>query len=124
PFHGPFPVATRRRPFGSTTAPERAQIAESLDRHELGLISRWRSLQSEFQTWTIAPVVARNVTTWPWYGGASPMYPPVVAITSPRDTVSAGAIFSRRGRSVIAVDHCSRPSATASLRMRPSGPAT
>src|SRR5712691_4661523 len=48
PFHGPLPVATSRRPVdGSTTAPARAQIAESLALHVLGSISACRLLQRE-----------------------------------------------------------------------------
>ena len=40
PFHGALPVATTRVPFeGSTAAPFRDQIAESLDAHVLGVIS-------------------------------------------------------------------------------------
>src|SRR5207249_1680368 len=51
PSKRPLPVATRRLPEpGTTTAPERAQTAESLCGHEDGAISLWRSLQSEFQT--------------------------------------------------------------------------
>ena len=60
-----LPVATSRLPEpGTTTAPERAQIAESLCGHEDGAISVWRSLQSEFQTCTIRPR-REIVTTWP-----------------------------------------------------------
>jgi hypothetical protein len=58
---------------GTTTAPERAQIAESLDPHVDGWMIRWRSAQREFQTWTMRPFAGLSVTTWPWYGGASPM---------------------------------------------------
>ncbi len=53
--------------------------------------------------------------TWPWYGGASPMYPPVVAMTWPRAKFSADAIFSREGRRVIVTLHAAWPFATASL---------
>src|SRR5262249_55734241 len=54
PSHGPLPVATSRLPVsGSTTAPDRAQIAESLALHVLGTINVRRSLQSELKTETI-----------------------------------------------------------------------
>ncbi len=74
PFQGPFPVATTIVPFaGSTAAPFRDQMAESLDEHELGRISVCRFAQSEFHTCAIRPVRSDIVTTWPWYGGASPI---------------------------------------------------
>ena len=51
PFHGPFPVATSSWPFaGSTIAPARPQIAESLPPHERGSSSPRRFEQSEFHT--------------------------------------------------------------------------
>src|SRR4029079_10103583 len=47
PFHGPLPVATTRVTFdGSTAAPFRDQIAESLDEHVRGTIIVWRFEQS------------------------------------------------------------------------------
>jgi hypothetical protein len=74
PSHAPSPVATRRFPVaGSTTAPERAQIAAPLSGHVLGSIRPARSLQRAFQTLTIRPVRLSIAATWPWYGGASPM---------------------------------------------------
>src|SRR5262249_8701198 len=74
PSNGALPVATSRSPVdGSTTAPERAQIAESLDPHDDGWITACRSEQSEFHTATMRPFARFSVTTWPWYGGASPM---------------------------------------------------
>jgi hypothetical protein len=51
---------------GWTIAPDRAQIAESLEAHEDGAINTWRLLQSEFQTWTIRPFAAEIAATWPW----------------------------------------------------------
>ena len=67
PSYGAFPVATTRLPLsGSTAAPFRDQIAESLLLHEVGRMIEWRSLQSEFQTWSIRPVRSDMVTTWPW----------------------------------------------------------
>ena len=54
PLKGPLPVATSRLPLpGRTTAPERAQIAESLDAQVDGWMIACRSEQSEFQTWTM-----------------------------------------------------------------------
>ena len=51
PLNGALPVATRIRPVpGSTTAPARPQIAESLAGHVRGTISVWRSEHSEFHT--------------------------------------------------------------------------
>src|ERR1700692_3780496 len=84
PSHGAFPVAISSLPLpGSTTAPARPQIAESLVGHEDGgAIRKGRSEHSEFQTWLRRPVWRLISTTCPWYGGASPMYPPVVTITS------------------------------------------
>ena len=73
PFHGALPVATRRSPLpGTTTAPARPQIAESLDGHDDGTISPCRSEQSEFQTCSSRPLAGARITTCPWYGGASP----------------------------------------------------
>src|SRR5436309_11104334 len=84
PFHGALPVATRRSPVdGSTTAPERPQMAESLALHVLGTRSPARLEHSEFHTCRSRPPAPSMTATWPWYGGASPMYPPVVAITCP-----------------------------------------
>jgi len=74
PFHGAFPVATRRLPLcGTTTAPARPQIAESLAEHLEGTRSPCRLEQSEFQTCSSRPFAAAMTTTCPWYGGASPM---------------------------------------------------
>src|SRR5581483_4354843 len=74
PSYGALPVATKRFPVdGSTTAPERAQIAESLERHVDGRMTPRRFAHSEFQTWTMRPFLPSSVTTCPWYGGASPM---------------------------------------------------
>ena len=74
PSNGALPVATTSVPFaGSTAAPFRDQIAESLDVHVRGTISACRSEQSEFHTCAIRPVDSDIVTTCPWYGGASPM---------------------------------------------------
>src|SRR5581483_1910178 len=84
PFHGALPVATRRSPVdGSTTAPERPQIAESLASHVLGTSRPLRFEHSEFHTCSSVPFAPSMTATWPWYGGTSPMYPPVVAITWP-----------------------------------------
>ena len=58
---------------GSTTTAFRPQIAESLALQVRGTISACRLEQSEFQTCRIRPVPVAIVTTWPWYGGASPM---------------------------------------------------
>jgi hypothetical protein len=61
-----LPVATTRLPLsGSTAAPLRDQIAESLVLHELGTMIERRSLQSEFQTCAMRPVRSDIVTTWP-----------------------------------------------------------
>src|SRR6266404_1454500 len=58
PLDGPLPVATSRLPVaGSTTAPERAQIAESLALQLDGWMIACRSAQSEFHTWTTCPFV-------------------------------------------------------------------
>src|SRR5205085_11372541 len=112
----PLPVATSRLPVpGSTAAPERDQIAEPLSAHDDGLISACLSLQSAFQTRTSRPVEASIAATWPWYGGVSPKYPPVVAITSPRERLSAVPSFSREGSSVIATDQRMRPEVESSL---------
>jgi hypothetical protein len=60
-------------PFaGSTAAPFRDQIAESLEPQVRGTINACRSEQSEFQTCAMRPLPSDSVTTWPWYGGASP----------------------------------------------------
>src|SRR5579862_858090 len=84
PFHGALPVATSRLPVnGSTTAPLRPQMAESLAPQDGGSISPFRFEHSEFQTCRSLPLAPSMIATWPWYGGASPMYPPVVAITRP-----------------------------------------
>src|SRR5438552_4312685 len=124
PLKGPLPVATTSVPFeGSTAAPLRDQIAESLASHELGVMIAWRSLQSEFQTCRMRPVRSDIVTTCPWYGGASPMYPPVAMITSPRLTLIDGVIFSCVGSRVRVVVQSTLPSETRSLRTRPSGAA-
>src|SRR5262249_41278210 len=72
PLRGALPVATRRGPFGATTAPARAQIAESLDGDDAGLMRPCRLLQSELHTCTIAPLDGRRGGRCPWYGGASP----------------------------------------------------
>ena len=74
PFHGALPVATTRSPFaGSTAAPLRDQIAESLDaaraRHDQRVPVRAQRVPDVRD----APVDSNIVTTWPWYGGASPM---------------------------------------------------
>ncbi len=67
PLKGALPVATTRSPFaGSTAAPLRDQIAESLEPQVRGTISACRLLQSEFQTCAIRPVRSDIVTTWPW----------------------------------------------------------
>ena len=68
PLNGALPVATSRRfVSGSTTAPARAQIAESLAGQELGgLIRRWRLEHSEFHTWAMRPLLRSIITTWPW----------------------------------------------------------
>src|SRR5581483_11692097 len=121
PSYGALPVATTRLPFaGSTAAPLRDQIAESLEWHELGRMIVWRSAHSEFHTCAMRPLAAPIVTTCPWYGGASPMYPPVVAITSPLDTFSDDVIFSRVGSRVMRTVQTTWPFAASSLRMRPS----
>src|SRR5437763_2983732 len=84
PFHGALPVATRRSPVdGSTTAPERPQIAESLASQVLGTSNPVRFEHSEFQTCSSLPLAPPMRATCPWGGGASPMHPPVVAITCP-----------------------------------------
>ena len=74
-MNGAFPVATSIRPVsGSITAPARPQIAESLAGHDFGgSISPWRFEHSEFHTAVIRPLARLIVTTWPWYGGMSPM---------------------------------------------------
>ena len=51
------------------------------------------------------------------------MYPPVVAITRPRKTLSGAASLSRRGSRVTAVRQTTRPSDTASFWIAPSGDA-
>ena len=51
------------------------------------------------------------------------MYPPVVAITSPREMLSEDVIFSCVGSFVIDLDQTTDPSARRSLRMTPSGAA-
>ena len=67
PFQGALPVATSTLPVaGSTTAPERAQIAESLASQVDGSSSPVRFEQSEFQTCSIRPFTWFSVTTWPW----------------------------------------------------------
>src|ERR1700704_4584045 len=115
PSQGALPVATSNCPFaGSTTAPARPQIAESLVAQLAGSSSPVRLEQSEFHTCRSAPA-GLMIATWPWYGGASPIYPPVVAITCPFAKLSAAAIFSREGRFVIDTPHALWPSATASL---------
>ena len=68
-----MPVATSQRPPGARTAPARPQIAESLAPHELGTMIRRRSEHSELKTERMRPDAASIETTWPWYGGASPM---------------------------------------------------
>ena len=51
---------------GSTTAPARAQIAESESGQVDGSMISCRSEQSAFQTWTISPLARSIETTWPW----------------------------------------------------------
>ncbi len=60
-------MATSSSPFdGSTAAPFRDQIAESLDEHVLGRMIAVRSEQSEFHTCRMRPVFSAIVTTCPW----------------------------------------------------------
>jgi hypothetical protein len=57
---------TKIRPLaGSTTAPARPQIAESLAAHVDGWINPLRLEQSEFQTWSSLPFDALITATWP-----------------------------------------------------------
>ena len=55
------------------SAEERAQIAASLSGQVSGTCSDVRSLQRALKTPTTRPDTASSATTWPWYGGASPM---------------------------------------------------
>ena len=67
---------SRRRGRRSPGRPPRRSATRSPSRSRcsvLGTIIACRSLQSEFQTCAIRPVRSDIVTTWPWYGGASPM---------------------------------------------------
>src|SRR5690242_1427890 len=89
----------------SITAPPRPKIAES-DLGQLAGLRRWCvPEQSEFHTPTFLPVFSEMITTWPWYGGWSPMYPPVVTYRRLPWTFSAAAIFSRAGRVVTRWGH-------------------
>src|SRR6266508_5371060 len=110
PSKRPLPVATSRSPLaGSTTAPERPQIADIVVEQLAGAIRPRRSEQSEFHTCSTLPPAGSTIATWPWYGGASPMYPPVVAIRRPFAKLSADASFSRSGSCVIDTRHDARP---------------
>ena len=74
PFHGALPVETSRLAVpGCTTAPPRAQIAESLAPQVLGVMIEWRFEHSVLKTPSMCPLARPISTTWPWYGGASPM---------------------------------------------------
>ena len=69
------------------------------------------------------PFPAAMTATCPWYGGASPMYPPVVATTRPLSKLSEEAIFSREGSFVIERRQTACPVETESFWIRPSGEA-
>jgi hypothetical protein len=58
-------VASSRPVAGCTTAPRRAQIAESLAAQVLGVMIAWRSEHSELNTPARAPSARRMVTTLP-----------------------------------------------------------
>ena len=58
---------------GTTTAPPRAQIAEPDSEQVDGSISPERKAHSELNTFASAPLRRSIATTWPWYGGASPV---------------------------------------------------
>src|ERR1700683_4872469 len=78
---------------GSTTAPPRDQMPEPEYGHDVGAGKPRSPLHSELKTF-VAPSRKRTLTTWPLYGGASPLYPDVVAYTYPFATLSAAAAFS------------------------------
>ena len=52
--------------FGITTAPARAQMAESLDLQVLGWMIWWRSAQSELNTPAMRPLLREMLRTCPW----------------------------------------------------------
>src|SRR5579871_3793215 len=122
PFHGAFPVATRRFPLpGTTTAPPRPQIPASLALQDDGERSLSRFEQSAFQTWRSRPA-AEMIATCPWYGAASKKLL-VVTRTSPFAKLSDDEIFSRLGSRVTDTRHETLPSATESFWIFPSGEA-
>src|ERR1019366_1243936 len=67
PFHGALPVSIRMRlPPGSTTAPPRERIAESLAGQLLGTSSSRRPEQSVLKT-RVRRALERSIATrWPW----------------------------------------------------------
>ena len=74
PFHGPLPVSISMRvPPGSMTAPPRERIAESLAEQLLGTIRPRLFEHSVLNTVRTRPLARSISTTWPWYGGMSPM---------------------------------------------------
>ena len=67
PLKLPSPVVTRMRPVpGTTTAPERAQIADPVSEHVLGWIRPWLFEHSALKTRTTFPDPLSIRTTWPW----------------------------------------------------------
>ena len=67
PFQGALPVSIRMRlPPGSTTAPPRERIAESLAEQLLGTISVRRLAQSVLNTVLMRPLARSIRTTCPW----------------------------------------------------------
>ena len=66
-------AASRSCDPGSTIAPARPQIADSVLSHDDGSMISRRSEHSELKTPSTWPVLRFSVTTLPWYGGASPM---------------------------------------------------
>ena len=64
PSKGPLPLETNRAPLpGSTTAPDRPQIAESLLEQLLGAMRPRRFEQREFHTWSNLPLVGSMTAT-------------------------------------------------------------
>ena len=67
PFQLPLPVSiSSRPPPGSTTAPPRERIAESLCGQLVGTMIVWRFEQSVLKTRRNLPLAREISATWPW----------------------------------------------------------